>query len=56
MPSVTVKFKYSSTGATPNTSARKSVIVSKKPPSESEVMAALKKANPKWSFVILEIE
>ena len=56
MPSVTVKFKYSSTGGVPNINGTKAVIVSRKPPTESEVMAALKKQNPKWSFVILEIK
>ncbi len=56
MPSVTVKFKYSSSGGTPNVNATKSVVVSRKPPTESEVMAQLKKANPKWNIVIVEIK
>lgn len=56
MPSVTVKFKYSSSGGTPNVNATKSVVVSRKPPTESEVMAELKKANPKWNIVIVEIK
>jgi len=56
MPSVTVKFKYSSTGSVPNVNGTKSVTVSRKPPTESEVMGQLKKANPKWTFVILEIK
>ena len=56
MPVVTVKLKYSSTGGVPNIGAVKSVVVSRKPPTESEVMTALKKANPKWSITILEIK
>jgi hypothetical protein len=56
MPSVNVKYKYSSSGGVPNISGATAVVVSKKPPTESEVMAALKKKNPKWSFVILEIK
>lgn len=56
MPSVSVKIKYSSTGGTPNATTTTSVQVSKKPPTESEVSAAIKKANPKWNFIILEIK
>lgn len=56
MPSVTVKLKYSSTGGVPNVTGTKAVNVTRKPPTESEVMAALKKLHPKWSFTILEIK
>ena len=55
MPSVTVKVKYSSTGGNPNATTRTSVQVSSKNPTESEVSAAIKKKNPRWNFIILEI-
>ncbi len=55
MPSVNVRIKYSSTGGAPNAQTTTSVQVSRKPPTEAEVAAAIKKANPKWNFVILEI-
>lgn len=56
MPSVTVKIKYSTTGGTPSATTTVSVPVSKKPPTESEVSAAITKSHPKWNFVILEIK
>ena len=56
MPSVNVKIKYSSTGETPNATTTTSVQVSSKKPTESEVSAAIKKKNPKWNFIILEIK
>ncbi len=55
MPSVNVKIKYSSTGGTPNATTLTSVQVSRSPPTESEVSAAIKKAHPEWNFIILEI-
>lgn len=54
--SVSVKIKYSSTGGTPNATTTTSVKVSEKPPTESEVSAAIKKAHPQWNFIILEIK
>jgi hypothetical protein len=56
MPSVNVKIKYSSTGGAPASTTKISVQVSKKPPTESEVQAAIVKKYPKWNFVILEID
>ncbi len=56
MPLVSVKVKFSATGSTPTTTTTRTVSVSKKPPTESEVSAAIKKANPKWNFIILEIK
>lgn len=56
MPSASVKIKYSSTGGNPNATTQISVQVSRKPPTESEVSAAIKKKHPKWNFVILEIK
>ena len=56
MPSVNVKIKYSSTGGTPSTVTTMNVYVTKKPPTESEVNAAIEKAHPKWNFIILEIK
>ena len=56
MPSVRAKVKYSSTGGTPNATTYTSVLVSSKNPTESEVSAAIRKKNPKWNFVILEIK
>ena len=55
MPSVSVKIKYSSTGGNPNAVTKTSVQVSSKNPTESEVSSAIKKKNPKWNFIILEI-
>ncbi len=54
MPSVTVKIKVSNPGGSTTTTT--SVQVSKKPPTESEVSAAIRKLHPKWDFVILEIK
>lgn len=56
MVSVSVKIKYSSTGGNPSSTSTISVQVSKKPPTESEVSAVIKKAHPKWNFTILEIK
>ena len=55
MPSVNVKIKYSSTGGSPNAVTKTSVQVSSRNPTESEVSAAIKKKNPKWNFIMLEI-
>ena len=54
MPSVTVKYKIIRTGSTSTTS--RSLQVTKKPPTESEVTALLKKVHPKDEFIILEIK
>jgi hypothetical protein len=56
MPTVSVKIKYSSTGDNPNSTITTSVMVTRKTPTESEVTAAIKKAHPKWNFIILEIK
>ena len=56
MHSVSVKVKYSPTGGSPTSTTKISVLVSKRPPTESEVQAAIKKRYPKWSFVIVEID
>ncbi len=56
MQTVSVKIKYSSTGANLNATTQVSVQVSKNPPTESEVSAAIKKKHPKWNFIILEIK
>ena len=56
MTSVNVKIRYSSSGHVPTSTIKLSVLVSKKPPTESEVAAALRYRYPKWNFIILEIE
>lgn len=56
MPTVNVKVKYSPTGGEPKQISSKSFQVSSKTPTESEVSAAIKKKNPKWNFIILEIK
>jgi len=56
MYSVRVKVKYSPNGGTPSGINYTTVYVTKNPPTESEVTAAIKKANPNWNFIILEIE
>lgn len=56
MPSVNVTIKYSSTGGNPTSKTKISVQVTRKPPTESEVEAAIRKAHPKWNFIILEID
>jgi|HubBroStandDraft_4_1064222.scaffolds.fasta_scaffold02598_6 hypothetical protein len=56
MQSVSVKIKYSSTGGTPTSTTKVSVLVSKKPPTESEVTEAIRKRYPKWKFIVLEID
>jgi hypothetical protein len=56
MPSVNVKIKYSSIGSAPTSTTKISVQVSRRPPTESEVSAAIQKAHPKWNFIILEID
>jgi hypothetical protein len=54
MPSVFVKYKIIQTSGSTQTS--KSLQVTKKPPTESEVSALLKKAHPGKEFIILEIK
>jgi hypothetical protein len=56
MPYVDVKVKCSPTGGKPNTTTKLSVHVSRKPPSESEVTAAIRQKHPEWNFIILEIK
>ena len=56
MPIVSVKFKYGPLGKSANISANQQIQVSKKPPTESEVLAALRKAHPKREIVILEVK
>ena len=57
MPSVQVKFKYKQSHLNSYSTHTGPATVSKKPPSESEVLAALQKAHPSWrDFVILEIK
>jgi hypothetical protein len=55
MPQVNVKYKYKSSNGSGSTTNY--VTVSKNPPSESEILAELKKKHPTWSdFVIIEIK
>jgi hypothetical protein len=54
MPTVIVKYKLVHKGSSTTTS--RAVQVTKRPPTESEVSAQLKKAHPKEEFVILEIK
>jgi hypothetical protein len=56
MHSVKVKVKYSPNGGTPNGITYTTVYVMTNPPTESEVTAAIRKANPQWNFIILEID
>jgi hypothetical protein len=56
MPSATARIHYSSTGGKPNARSSVTVQVSSKNPTESEVSEAIKKKNPKWNFIILEIK
>lgn len=57
MPYVTVKFEYTETGFTLVSSTTRQIQVSKNPPTELEVISAIKKSNPKWKdIVILEIK
>ena len=57
VPAITVKGKYATSGRRPNVSFVKSVMVRKKPATESEISAELKRTNPKWTdFVMLEIK
>jgi hypothetical protein len=56
MPSVNVRVKYSATGGAPTSTTKVSVQVSRKPPTESEVNAAIRKKYPKWNFVIIAID
>ena len=57
MPAVMVKYKCKDNPSSGVSSHNESVTVTKKPPSESEVLAALKKKRPKGlDFVILEIK
>jgi len=56
MPIVNVKFKYGPLGKSASSIANQQIQVSSKSPTESEVLAALKKARPKQELVILEIK
>ena len=57
MPSVHVKYKHKTTSSNSCQSGSTSVTVSSKTPTESEVLAALKKSHPTWTdIVILEIK
>jgi len=56
MHSVKVKVKYSPNGGTPTGITYTTVYVTTNPPTESEVTAAIRKANPQWNFIILEID
>lgn len=56
MPSVHVKYKHKSESCKTFNNGAGSVTVSSKTPTESEVLAALKKKHPNWTdIVILEI-
>jgi hypothetical protein len=55
MHSVKVKIQYSPNGGTPTGINYTTVYVKNNPPTESEVAAAIRKANPSWNFIILEI-
>ena len=54
MPTVVVKFKILRKSGSTTTAT--SVQVSRKPPSESEVMSALKRVHPNLEIVILDIK
>jgi hypothetical protein len=57
MPSVHVKYKYKNTPSSGHSTTSGTVTVSKNPPTESEVLAALRKAHPKYEdIIILEIK
>jgi len=56
MPNVSVKYKYGPAGKKADVLTSTSVSVSRKPPTESEVMAALKKTYPNREIVIIEIK
>ena len=56
MPQVKVEYKYTS-GSMTHYSTRSGLSVSRKPPTESEVLAKLKKDHPKYEdIIILKIE
>ena len=57
MPSVYAKYKSSLAGSRPNSGVTEyqTVTVSKKPPTESEVLAQLRKLHPRKDIVLLEI-
>lgn len=55
MPTVTVKYKYGHLGKKADVTSVTSVQVTRKPPTESEVMAVLKKLYPTREIIILEI-
>jgi hypothetical protein len=55
MYSVRVKVQYSPNGGKPTGINYTTVLVKSDPPTESEVTAAIKKANPNWNFISLEI-
>jgi len=52
MPSVSVRVEYSSTGGVPTSTPRVSVQVSAKPPTESELYAAISKRYLNWNFIM----
>lgn len=56
MPTAIVKYKYGPLGKKADVTSSTSVQVSRKPPTESEVMAALKKLYPTREIIILEIK
>lgn len=56
MHPVSVKVKYSAIGGRPTSGTSTTVMVVSKPPTESEVSAAIKKKHPKWNFVIIEMK
>ena len=56
MQAVSVRIKYSSTGGNLNAFTTTSVMVSKKPPTESEVIAVIKKKHPRCNFVVIAIK
>jgi hypothetical protein len=53
MSSVHVKYKYKNTPSSGHSTTSGTVTVSKIPPTESEVLAALKKAHPKYEDIII---
>lgn len=55
MPTVVVKHQYGPKGKKPSVTGSTSVQVSRKPPTESEVAAALRRLYPDREIIILEI-
>lgn len=56
MATVKVTYKYSDMGKTPSMTSNCRVNVSSSKPTESEVLAELRKSHPKTEFLILKIE